>query len=592
MNLTAIATAKNGRKRLSIRSKMLTFCIILLILPTLVVGFVSYQVAKGETEQLVRENIRNSVISMQQNIQSSIELASSGFMSQEMAQRRAKELMLGSLQEDGTRAINKNINLGENGYFFVLNKEGTMLAHPNREGENLWDARNADGFYYTRDIIEKALNGGGFSIYNFPLPNSDREASKIIYAVEIPEWDWIIAAGSYYQDYSSGQTQILMTTVIAIVICTVMGIVLIVVFSNHISRPIRRIADDTKRVAAGDLTTGDVIVRNQDEIGDLAANFNRMKQQLQSLVAQVTVSADKVTASSRSLQQSIGETTQAGKSIADATQQIASGIDSQAQSTHQSTIAMEEMAQGIQRIADTATTTYEASVQSVDEAKAGQSLIRESIDRMHAVEQVMKQIVTVMRNLNQRSGEISNIVTVISGIANQTSLLSLNASIEAARAGEAGRGFAVVAREVQQLSEMSKASAQNISKLVQQVQSDIEAAVQTTTVSIREFEQGVTVVERTGSAFDRIVNTALTVAEQAQEASAAAEELSANSEQVYATLQELNHIARRTAEGSESISALTEEQIAMMEQIHHESESLSEMAQTLKAMIDRFKVLE
>jgi len=590
MNLTAIATAKNGRKRLSIRSKMLTFCIILLILPTLVVGFVSYQVAKGETEQLVRENIRNSVISMQQNIQSSIELASSGFISQEMAQRRAKELMLGSLQEDGTRAINKNINLGENGYFFVLNKEGTMLAHPNREGENLWDARNADGFYYTRDIIEKALNGGGFSIYNFPLPNSDREASKIIYAVEIPEWDWIIAAGSYYQDYSSGQTQILMTTVIAIVICTVMGIVLIVVFSNHISRPIRRIADDTKRVAAGDLTTGDVIVRNQDEIGDLAANFNRMKQQLQSLVAQVTVSADKVTASSRSLQQSIGETTQAGKSIADATQQIASGIDSQAQSTHQSTIAMEEMAQGIQRIADTATTTYEASVQSVDEAKAGQSLIRESIDRMHAVEQVMKQIVTVMRNLNQRSGEISNIVTVISGIANQTSLLSLNASIEAARAGEAGRGFAVVAREVQQLSEMSKASAQNISKLVQQVQSDIEAAVQTTTVSIREFEQGVTVVERTGSAFDRIVNTALTVAEQAQEASAAAEELSANSEQVYATLQELNHIARRTAEGSESISALTEEQIAMMEQIHHESESLSEMAQTLKAMIGEFKV--
>ena len=588
--MTAITMAKNGKIRLGIRSKMLTFCIILLILPTLVVGFVSYQVAKDETEQLVRENIRNSVISMQQNIQSSIELANSGFMSQEMAQRRAKELMLGPLQEDGTRAINKNIHLGENGYFFVLDKEGTMVAHPNREGENLWDARNADGFYYTRDIIEKALNGGGFSIYNFPLPNSDREASKIIYAVEIPEWDWIIAAGSYYQDYSSGQTQILMTTVIAIVICTVMGIALILLFSNHITRPIRRIADDTKRVAAGDLTTGDVIVRNKDEIGDLAANFNLMKQQLISLVAQVTVSADKVTASSRSLQQSIGETTQAGKSIADATQQIASGIDSQAQSTHQSTIAMEEMAQGIQRIADTATTTYEASVQSVDEAKAGQSLIRESIDRMHAVGQVMKQIVTVMQNLNQRSGEISNIVTVISDIANQTSLLSLNASIEAARAGEAGRGFAVVAREVQQLSEMSKASAQNISKLVKQVQSDIEAAVQTTTVSIQEFEQGVTVVERTGSAFDRIVNTALTVAEQAQEASAAAEELSANSEQVYATLQELNHIARRTAEGSESISALTEEQIAMMEQIHHESESLSEMAQTLKAMIDRFKV--
>ena len=147
-----------------------------------------------------------------------------------------------------------------------------------------------------------------------------------------------------------------------------------------------------------------------------------------------------------------------------------------------------------------------------------------------------------------------------------------------------------MAREVQQLSEMSKASAQDISKLVQQVQLDIEAATQTTVVSIQEFEQGLTVVEQTGTAFDKIVGSAMSVAEQAQEASAAAEELSANSEQVYAALQELNNIARKTAESSESISSLTEEQIAMMEQIHHESESLNEMAESLRVMINQFKV--
>jgi len=588
--VTAFAMASKRSIKLRISSKMLIFCIVLLVLPSLVVGFVSYNVANNETDALIRENLENSVKFMQQNIKSSIDLANSGFLSHEMAQKRAKEFILGPLQADGTRQINKTIDLGENGYFFVVDKQGILLAHPSLEGENLWDAQTKDGLYYARAIIETALSGGGFTTYEFPLPNSTKEAEKIIYSIEIPEWDWILAAGSYYQDYSAAKTQIRITTLLTIAACVLTGIVFVFLFSNHISRPIRAIAADTNKVASGDLTTGDVIVRNKDEIGDLAENFNRMKRQLKSLVAQVTASTDNVSESSRSLQQSIGETTQAGKSIAEATQQITSGIESQAQSTNQSAKAMEEMAFGIQRIADTASTTYEASVQSVDEAKAGQSLIRESIDKMHAVEQVMRQIVTVMQNLNQRSNEISNIVTVISGIANQTSLLSLNASIEAARAGEAGRGFAVVAREVQQLSEMSKASAQDISKLVQQVQLDIEAATQTTVVSIQEFEQGLTVVEQTGTAFDKIVGSAMSVAEQAQEASAAAEELSANSEQVYAALQELNNIARKTAESSESISSLTEEQIAMMEQIHHESESLNEMAESLRVMINQFKV--
>lgn len=581
---------KSKQTRLTIRKKMLLFCIALLVLPSVIIGFYSYDVAKDSTDELIKKNLENSVKLMSQTIAGSIEMVKNGELAIEQAQENAKVIMLGSKQSDGTRPINHLIDLGPNGYYYVIDSQGLLLAHPDLEGENLWDRKTSDGFYYIQDVIHQGQNGGGFTYYDWALPNSEKEALKITYALEIPEWDWIVVAGSYYQDYNTGQRQILLSTVMVIIACIIVGIIGVILFANHIARPIISISRDTQRVSVGDLTTGDVTVRSKDELGLLAVHFNSMKRQIRDLVGQVTASSNDVQQASQSLQASIGETTQAARNIAESTQQIASGIDLQANSTKQSTRAMEEMAQGIQRIADTSTTAYDASVRSEEEAKQGYALIHQSIEKMHAVQQAMEQIVGVMNGLDKRSKEISNIVTVMTDIASQTSLLSLNASIEAARAGEEGQGFAVVALEVKKLAEMSRASSEQINKMVQTVQSDIASASQSTMLSIREFQQGVQTIEQMGEAFDRIVNAARSVVGQIQEASATAEELSASSEEIYASIQELDHIAERSAESSEQISAATEEQIATMEQIYHSAHALNEMAVQLKTMINRFKV--
>src|SRR5690606_4518894 len=126
------------------------------------------------------------------------------------------------------------------------------------------------------------------------------------------------------------------------------------------------------------------------------------------------------------------------------------------------------------------------------------------------------------------SAEINEIVTVMTDIASQTSLLSLNASIEAARAGEHGRGFAVVASEVNKLAEMSRTSSDQIRQLIMHVQSDIAAASRSTVTGIEEFKQGMQAIEQTGAVFGRIVTAAQDVVGQIQEVSAAAEEMSAS----------------------------------------------------------------
>ncbi|MBA2941793.1 methyl-accepting chemotaxis protein [Paenibacillus sp. CGMCC 1.16610] len=576
----------------TIRKKLMAFCLLLLLIPTLSLSITGYFNAKDETDRLIEKNLENSVKLMVQNIIQLNNLVKNGQLTKQQAEEDAKLIMLGSKQADGTRPINRNINLGVNGYYFVLNDMGELQAHPSLEGQNIWDKQSSDGIYYIQDMIKQGQNGGGFTFYNWPLPGSSKEALKIAYALKVPEWNWIVAAGSYYQDYNEGQARMLHSTITVLVICLVLGAAGVILFSNHISKPIKKIASEARKMATGDLTSDALRIKNRDEIGKLASDFTTMSTNLKSLVKQVMHSSDQVSSATQTLQSSIEETTQASRNIAESTQQIAAGIETQAMSTEQSSRAMEEMTQGILRIADTSSQAYETSIQSKTEAEYGFGLIEQSIAKMQSVQQAVNNISKVMETLNVRSQEISGIVTVMSDIASQTSLLSLNASIEAARAGEQGRGFAVVASEVKKLAEMSKHSSEQINELVFQVQADIASASSSTVQGIDEFQQGMLAIEQTGTAFAKIVETTQGVVGQIQEASAASEQMSASSQEITATLQELDRIAGHSARSSEAITAATEEQIATMDEIAQYSSSLNHMATTLKEMAHRFHIKE
>lgn len=576
----------------TIRRKLLLFCMLLLLVPTIFLAYNSYRLAKEETDALIKDNLENGVNLMVQNVNQLSAMVSKNQLTLEQAQEEAKILMLGALQSDGTRPINDNIDLGENGYYYVISDKGDLIAHPSLEGQNVWDRKTTDGFYYIQDVIKHGLSGGGFSYYDWPLPNSTKEALKITYAAVVDDWNWIIAAGSYYQDYNQGQQRILYSTITTLVICTVIGALGVILFSNHIVRPIIKTANQARKVATGDLTSDSLVIKNKDEIGSLARDFNTMSDYLKSLVKELIQSSDKVSSASQTLQSSIDETTQASRHIADSTQQIVAGIEMQAASSEQSAKAMEEMATGIQRIAETSSQAYDTSARSKDEAVQGHQFVGQVIINMHSVQQTIGKIEEVMNTLNARSNEISGIVTVMTDIADQTSLLALNASIEAARAGEQGRGFAVVASEVRKLAEMSRASSEQINELVHQVQSDIATASHSTEVGINEFAQGMLTIEQSGAVFDRIVQAIEQVVGQIQEASAAAQQMSAGSEEINASLQELDRIANKNAESSELISAATEEQIATMEEIANSSNQLNRMATELKDMSHRFTIKE
>ncbi|WP_409346305.1 methyl-accepting chemotaxis protein [Paenibacillus sp. MBLB4367] len=584
-----MTTMTKRKIKLSIRAKLIGISLILLLFPLVglaIVGNVSYK----ETNKLIEKNLQNGVQLVLAEIASLDESVKKGTLTLEQAQESVKVMLLGPKQQDGKRPINKNIDLGPNGYFFVLDEKGTELAHPLIEGQNIWDKQTKDGTYFIRDMIQGAQQGGGFTYYFWPLPQDTKEAEKVTYAQLAPQWGWVICAGSYMMDYNQGQMHILKVIIGTLIACFVAGGIMFILFALHISRPLKQMARTAEQVAQGDLTAPALQVPNKDEIGWLAESFNQMNANLRQLTKQVSVSSDSVSDASTQLSLSIRETTQATNDISAAIQTIAASVDSQARSVLESSRTMEEMAAGIQRIAVTSATAFDASAHTAQEAEHGNEAIERSSAQMNAVRQTVAELATVIHLLNERSQQIGTIVQTITEISSQTNLLALNASIEAARAGEHGKGFAVVASEVKKLAERSNASANEVNELIAAVQDDIRVAVDAMNKGEREADTGVETIRETGVAFRRILLAARSVTSQVEEASAAAEQMSASSEQVAASLQEMERSASRSADMSQTISASTEEQLASMEEIAASADSLNRMSTELQKTIHKFKV--
>lgn len=581
---------KFGQIHVSIGRKMVIFQLLLLLIPVLAMGTISYGTSKSETTALIEKDLQHSVsmaVQMAVLLHQSVE---EGLMTLEEAQEKMKEMILGPLQQDGTRPINREIDLGENGYFFVLDQEGNLLAHPLLEGDNIWDRQSSDGVYYIQDMIKKGQSGGGFTYYDWPLPDNSKEALKVSYSKLMPEWGWIIGGGSYFQDYNDGQKRIVNSMWWTLILCTVIGAALIYGFSRYLSRPINQVTKVSREIAAGNLALDPPVLKRKDELGQLAANFAGMTRTLRELVGNAKTTADYVERSVGQLTTSMDHTTDATRLITESIEKLSTGLDVQAKSTEEGARVMEEMAQGIQQIAETSASAFEQSEEMGRKARRGDEMIRLSVSQMDSVRTAFRELITAVSQLSQYSQHIVEFSNMINEIAGQTHLLALNASIEAARAGEHGQGFAVVAAEVRKLADQAVHASRQINTMIESVEATIASTNEVVRSSEREVNQGTSVIEETGLVFQDILASSRAVQEKIMEASSAAEQLSASSQEVAASIQQIAQIAADSSAGAQEVSAAAEEQLAQIQDIGDQVGKLKEQAQQLMAQVNRFNV--
>ena len=421
-----------------------------------------------------------------------------------------------------------------------------------------------------------------------------------------------------------------------------------------------------KALADGDLTQRAVVtvqpvqVKSKDELGVMAADFNvmigglqetgaafsEMTANLRDVIGQVKESAIGLAGTSDQLGQAASQTsgvvqqvTQAVQNVAAGSQEtsrsaqasnesvsqlgqaidgIAKGASEQARQVQAVSATATQMAAGVEQVASNAQSVASASQQTKASAEQGAHAVRETVDGMFEIKNVVAAAAGKVEELGKLGEKIGAVVETIDDIAEQTNLLALNAAIEAARAGEHGRGFAVVADEVRKLAERSQRETKAISELIREVQAGTKDAVSAMEQGSAKVEQGsaradeagkalgeiLTAVDATVSQVTQIATAASEMANGArgvveamssisavvEENSAATEEMAAQAGAVTSSIESIAAVSEENSAATEEVSASAEEMSAQVEEMNAQAEELAATAEQLKSLVARFKI--
>lgn len=267
-------------------------------------------------------------------------------------------------------------------------------------------------------------------------------------------------------------------TIIIVIIACIAALVIAIWLSTGIDKVIKGIISKLKLAAKGDLTVRFDTNRKDefriliDEIQTTFANMKDLILQVKDLSGEVSVSASNVTSTSKAFLSS-------SEDISSAMNEIEQGINQQAKDAEECLIQMDSLSQKIELVSMNTKEIGQIADSTKISVQDGTVVSEELNQQTQSTIEITTDIIKDIENLSEKSSSINKIINVINEIANQTNLLSLNASIEAARAGEHGKGFAVVASEIRTLAEQSKTSVDDIKKIIGSIQEVTTTAVTT-----------------------------------------------------------------------------------------------------------------
>ncbi|WP_019153495.1 methyl-accepting chemotaxis protein [Robertmurraya massiliosenegalensis] len=574
----------------TIKRKLISVSIPLLVIPLIILGFLSYEKSSSSLDELGKTNLKNSVEHTLEIMDVLNSQVKSGNLSLEDAQERAKVSILGEMQEDGTRPINENFHLGDNGYIFIADSKGNIVAHPSVEGTNSWESEDSNGTKYAQEYIEQGLNGGGFTYYEYPLPQNENEIDeKVTYSEAYADWDWIVVASTYMSDFNKSAMEILTLNIITISATIIIGTLLIWLFANKLTAPIKQVTDHMVHIGDGDLTLEQLQIATNDETGLLANGINELQRKLKDIIKNISIASQSLSGHSEELTQSANEVQVGTDQIAKAMEEIAAGTESQA---HHASSLSNSMGTYVESI-DTANTNgdriYQSSNDVLQLTEDGSQLMTQSVKQMSNIDQLVQDSVTKVKKLATQSNEISNLVTVIHNVAEQTNLLALNAAIEAARAGEHGKGFAVVADEVRKLAEQAANSVKEITEIVENIQNDTSEVVHSLQSGYSEVEKGTKQITTTGETFEKINDAVNAMVTNAQTVRDNLTMIKSTSAEMNTSIEEIASISQESAASVEQTSASAQQTSSSMEEVASSSNELAKLSEELNALIRRFR---
>jgi methyl-accepting chemotaxis protein len=403
----------------------------------------------------------------------------------------------------------------------------------------------------------------------------------------------------------------------------------------------------TNKVSGGDLSGQLALEGDEDNpLVKLGSNINSMVANLRPLIGQVIEAANSLGEASAQLTTTAEQASQASQQVASTIQQVAQGTTQQTQAVTAATGNVEQIARAADSIAQgaqeqakgvqkTATLVDEmawivaqvgqgaqavgqATTKVTQAARNGVMAVDQTGQGMEIIRARANDTAGKVKEMIERSKEISRIVDTIDEIADKTDMLALNAAVEAARAGEHGRGFAVVAEQVRKLSEDSKEATRDIGQLIERVQEAVNQAITATDSTVHEVNVGSKLAEETARSLQDILQAAEEAASLAgqiggavsqlkeksegvvgameavsavvEENTSVAEEMAAGSQEAMKAMEGVASVAEENSASAEEVSAAAEEMSAQVEEVVASAQELSLVAEQLLGAVAQFKV--
>jgi methyl-accepting chemotaxis protein len=463
-----------------------------------------------------RSEIKSQVESCITMLQGYYDKAQSGVCTEDQAKSMAKEAIRSMrYREDGS------------GYLWIDATDYTLIVHPiltEQEGTNRRDMQDKKGVMVTQEIVKAGQSGGGFSSFWFTKSDGKTVAEKLAYSEEFKPWGWVVATGNYVDDMQKAMAEeekllndtfkkmVALMLIISVVILFFAGLAA-AKFGKRIAKPIKMLESALGKIAAGDLRfdIDSKLLKRKDEIGSITKQMLEVKNSLHDMVGGIGILANQLQTDNQNFNESFAKAAESIGNISTAVEEIAEGATNQASDTEVVSNKVKDLEHVIDKEKD-AVIRLEKAIGSMMDYSGGavsnvEQLVKISDKTNHAISFVNDQT----QKTNQSVGDIQQAISVITGIAEQTSLLSLNASIEAARAGEQGKGFAVVAEEIRKLADESNESASEIEKSVQQLITNSESSVDKMQDVSQNVQEQMKRLKETRDAFESLYQEIQTV---------------------------------------------------------------------------------
>jgi methyl-accepting chemotaxis protein len=434
----------------------------------------------------------------------------------------------------------KEARIGKSGYLIMLDERGLVISHPRKD----WILKD-DAKRVLEPIMAHIRAGqtqfelvfdGKRKVYTVAKFSSERfNILHTWYIVSTREYDEIVAE----VDDQFRWLALCMALVGGLVIILLMALT-----ARLVSRPLAGLTQAAQRVAGGDLKSGMVLSRRQDEIGVLTQAFSRMTESLQEQTRLIRESVDM-------LEQSAGRINDICRTQEQTIQENKATTSEVAASVNQISATSRELAGTMQNVRELSSATE-------TNADAGHASLARLSDTMQRLMQVTGGMSRRLVTINERALNISSVITAITKVADQTNLLSLNAGIEAEKAGEYGVGFAVVAREIRRLADQTAIAALDIERIIHEMQGAVETGVKEMDVFVEEVKAGAQVAGEAGQQLSATIEQVKAMAPRFEQVNNGMHEQSRGAAEINEAMRQISDKAVETTEGLAEIKGATE----------------------------------